>query len=57
MLTAVYPGVAVPEIRQRTGWDLRISADLGEIPPPGPSELAVLRGLLAARPATAEAPG
>jgi len=55
VLTSVYPGVAVPEVRQRTGWDLRVSADLGEIPPPGPSELAVLRGLLAATPA-AEAP-
>ena len=55
VLTAVYPGVAVPEVTERTGWDLRVSADLGEIPPPGPSELAVLRGLLAATPA-AEAP-
>jgi hypothetical protein len=55
VLTAVYPGVAVPEVKERTGWDLRVSADLGEILPPGPSELAVLRGLLAATPA-AEAP-
>jgi len=56
VLTAVYPGVAVAEVRERTGWDLRVAADLGEIPPPRPSELAVLRDLLAARPATAEAP-
>jgi glutaconate CoA-transferase, subunit B len=56
VLTAVYPGVAVPDVRERTGWDLRVAADLGEIPPPRPSELAVLRGLLATMPATEGAP-
>jgi len=56
VLTSVYPGVAAGEVSERTGWDLRVSADLGEIPPPGPSELAVLRGLLAAAPAAPEAP-
>ncbi len=56
VLTAVYPGVSVPEVRERTGWDLQVSAGLAEIPPPTPSELAVLRGLLATMPATEGAP-
>ena len=52
MLTGVYPGVSVPDIRARTGWDLQVGADLSEIPPPGPSELAALRRLLATMPRT-----
>jgi glutaconate CoA-transferase, subunit B len=56
VLTGVYPGVPVPEVRERTGWDLRVSPDLAEITPPGRSELAVLRGLLATMPATEGAP-
>src|SRR6266566_2731709 len=27
VLTAVYPGVAVPDVRERTGWELKVSAD------------------------------
>jgi glutaconate CoA-transferase subunit B len=45
VLTGVYPGVSVPDVRDRTAWDLQISADLGEIPAPRPSELAALRSL------------
>ena len=56
VLTAVYPGVSVPDVRERTGWDLQVSAGLAEIPPPSPSELGVLRGLLASMPATEGAP-
>ncbi len=50
VLTAVYPGLSAAEARERTGWDLRVAADLGEIEPPSPAELAVLRGLLATMP-------
>jgi glutaconate CoA-transferase subunit B len=50
VLTAVYPGLRAAEARERTGWDLRVAADLGEIEPPSPAELAVLRGLLATMP-------
>jgi glutaconate CoA-transferase subunit B len=50
VLTAVYPGLSAAEARERTGWDLRVSADLGEIEPPSPAELALLRGLLATMP-------
>ena len=50
MLTAVYPGVSVAEVRERTGWDLLVAAGLREIAPPSPAELAVLRDLLATMP-------
>jgi glutaconate CoA-transferase, subunit B len=49
-LTAVYPGVSVAEVRGRTGWDLRVVADLAEIAAPSPAELSVLRELLATMP-------
>jgi glutaconate CoA-transferase subunit B len=52
VLTGVYPGVSVPDVRDRTGWDLQVSADLGEIPAPCPSELTMLHSLHATRPAT-----
>jgi glutaconate CoA-transferase, subunit B len=52
VLTGVYPGVSVRNIKEKTGWELRVSADLAEIPPPGPAELAALRALLAADLAT-----
>jgi len=57
VLTGVYPGRSVAEVRERTGWDLRVSAGLAEIPAPGPAELAVLRDLVATMPATAAASG
>ena len=52
VLAAVYPGVSAAEVRERTGWDLRVAADLAEVAPPSPAELAVLRDLLATMPAT-----
>jgi glutaconate CoA-transferase, subunit B len=52
VLTGVYPGVSVRNIKEKTGWELRVSADLAEIPPPGAAELAALRALLAADLAT-----
>jgi glutaconate CoA-transferase subunit B len=45
VLTGVYPGVSVPEVKSRTGWELDVSADLAEIPAPGPAELTALRAL------------
>ena len=52
VLTGVYPGVTAADVRDRTGWDLQVAADLGEIPAPCPSELTMLHGLHATRPAT-----
>jgi glutaconate CoA-transferase subunit B len=54
VLTGLYPGASVSDARDRTGWELRVSADLARIPEPGRAELAALRELVAA---SAGAPG
>jgi glutaconate CoA-transferase, subunit B len=51
VLGATYPGRSVTEVSERTGWDLQIAADLYEILPPCPAELAALRRLRATLPA------
>jgi glutaconate CoA-transferase, subunit B len=51
-LTGIYPGVSVPQVKTSTGWDLRVSADLTEIPPPSEHDLSVLRGLRASSPSS-----
>jgi hypothetical protein len=52
VLTGIYPGGSVSDIYARTGWDLQVSANLGEIAPPTETELGVLRGLLATMPSS-----
>jgi glutaconate CoA-transferase subunit B len=47
VLTATYPGVSVDQVRDSTGWELAVSAELSELAPPSASELAALRLLLA----------
>jgi len=47
VLTGVYPGVSPEQVRDNTGWDLMISPDLSNIPPPSEAELTALRDLLA----------
>jgi glutaconate CoA-transferase subunit B len=47
VLTGIYAGVTVSQVRDSTGWDLKVSAELTEIPPPTEAELAGLRDLLA----------
>jgi glutaconate CoA-transferase, subunit B len=51
VLAGVYPGVPVAQVRDRTGWDLRVAADLAEIAAPSASELSALRDLRATLPA------
>ena len=51
-LTGVCPGISVQEVKAGTGWDLSVAADLRELPPPAAAELAALRALRAATPAT-----
>jgi hypothetical protein len=51
-LTGVCPGVPVSAVKAATGWDLAVSASLRELPPPSAAELAALRVLRAATPAT-----
>ena len=56
VLTGIYPGGSVAEIKNRTGWDLQVSADLEQIQPPTEDELTVLRRLVATMPARKPAP-
>lgn len=44
-LTELHPGVSVAQVRAATGWDLRVSAELGVTPEPTEEELTVLREL------------
>jgi glutaconate CoA-transferase subunit B len=43
VLTAVYPGVSVDEVRAKVGWELRVREPLREVEPPGEEVLRVLR--------------
>ncbi|GHF34504.1 glutaconate CoA-transferase subunit B [Amycolatopsis bartoniae] len=42
-LVAVHPGVSVDQVREATGWDLEVAAEVIEIEPPGEAELRLLR--------------
>jgi glutaconate CoA-transferase subunit B len=44
-LTALHDGVSAGDARAATGWDLRVSDDLGATPAPSDAELAALREL------------
>ncbi len=46
-LTALHPGVTVEQVRDATGWDLAVADTLAVSDPPSPTELQVLRELLA----------
>jgi glutaconate CoA-transferase, subunit B len=46
-LTALHPGVKVEDVRDATGWDLRVADDLAHTPPATDEELAALEDLLA----------
>ncbi|WP_098959624.1 CoA-transferase [Pseudonocardia sp. N23] len=54
VLTAVHPGVDVEQVRAETGWDLQVAPEVATTPVPTVGELAALRALRPARPATAE---
>jgi glutaconate CoA-transferase, subunit B len=45
VLTGVYPEVSVTDVQAQTGWDLRVSPGLAQIPAPDPGELGALRAL------------
>jgi glutaconate CoA-transferase subunit B len=47
-LVGLHPGVAAADVRQATGWDLRVADDVEETPAPTATELEVLRRLQAA---------
>jgi glutaconate CoA-transferase, subunit B len=44
-LTKVHPGTSVEQVREATGWDLRVADDLGTTDPPTEEELQILRDL------------
>ena len=44
-LTFTHPGVEVEQVREATGWELRVADDLGETTPPAEEELTRLRAL------------
>jgi glutaconate CoA-transferase, subunit B len=44
-LASVHPGVDLEQVREATGWELRVAAELGETEPPTEEELTTLRGL------------
>jgi glutaconate CoA-transferase subunit B len=48
VLTGRYAGVSAADARDRTGWDLRVSPQLSQVPEPAPGELSALRALVAA---------
>jgi glutaconate CoA-transferase subunit B len=45
-LTQIHPGAELDQVREATGWDLRIADDVKRTPPPTDQELAALRELL-----------
>jgi glutaconate CoA-transferase subunit B len=49
-LTALYPGVAVEQVRASTGWDLAVAGALDPVAAPTDAELAALRALQSAAP-------
>ncbi|WP_431998346.1 CoA-transferase subunit beta [Streptomyces fungicidicus] len=42
-LVAVHPGVTVDQVREATGWDLKVAEDVTVVAPPSDSELRLLR--------------
>jgi glutaconate CoA-transferase subunit B len=47
VLTAVHAGIEADQVRQATGWDLKVAEDLQRTPPPTDEELETLRDLRA----------
>jgi glutaconate CoA-transferase subunit B len=45
VLAEIHPGVSVEDVRENTGWELRIAPDLLVTPTPTEQELAALRTL------------
>ncbi|HYF11535.1 MAG TPA: CoA-transferase [Actinomycetota bacterium] len=42
-LLTLHPGATIDQVRASTGWEMRISDDLGETPPPSAEELRLIR--------------
>jgi glutaconate CoA-transferase subunit B len=46
-LVSTHPGVSIDDVRDATGWDLKVAATVRETPPPTSAELSTLRELKA----------
>jgi glutaconate CoA-transferase subunit B len=46
ILTQIHDGVDAEQVREATGWDLKVAGDLRHTPPPTDEELSALRELL-----------
>jgi glutaconate CoA-transferase subunit B len=46
VLTQIHPGVTVEQVRENTGWELRVAGDLATTEPPSEKELSALRDLV-----------
>jgi glutaconate CoA-transferase subunit B len=46
-LSAKHPGVTVEQVKEATGWNLKVSDNIGQTPEPTDRELAILRDLYA----------
>jgi glutaconate CoA-transferase subunit B len=44
-LVALHPGVTVQDVREKTGFELSVSSQLEETPPPTEEELKLLRAI------------
>ena len=49
VLTQIHEGVTVDQVKEATGWDLKVAAELTTTPPPTEAELTALRELKAAK--------
>ena len=45
-LLTLHPGVTLDQVRESTGWEMRVAPDLGETPPPSEGELHLIRAEL-----------
>jgi glutaconate CoA-transferase subunit B len=43
VLDSVHPGVSVEEVREHTGWQLRLASKMKKTEPPTKSELRIIR--------------
>ena len=56
-LCGLQPGVSIAQVREQTGFELLLSDEITELPPPSSEEIALYRELRDGPPAVAEAPG
>lgn len=43
VLASIHPGITLPTIRENIGWDVKVTQDLTETPPPSAEEIRIIR--------------